>query len=97
MMKKSATMSKESRAQQKCSHHWVIKTAAGPISQGLCKFCGAKKDFGNYLTDCLEIEKEDYRAWAESPRREVKKDTEPMQDIFSELGGGDRNAVKAGA
>ena len=32
-----------------CSHHWVIDGAGGPTSKGICRLCGAEKDFKNYL------------------------------------------------
>ena len=32
-----------------CPHHWVIEGAGGPTSKGLCRLCGAEKDFKNYL------------------------------------------------
>lgn len=28
-------------------HYWVIEAARGPISRGVCKFCGAVKEFHN--------------------------------------------------
>ncbi len=32
----------------KCKvHHWIIKDAAGPTSQGTCKHCGDTQDFKN--------------------------------------------------
>lgn len=96
MRNREATIEKEPRARQVCQHHWVIKMKEGPISQGVCKFCGATKDFGNYLTDVLETEKENYLERAEGPKREKGKN-EPLEDVFSELEGGDRNAVAAGA
>ena len=30
-----------------CIHHWVIKTANGPTSQGVCATCGSSKEFVN--------------------------------------------------
>jgi hypothetical protein len=32
-----------------CSHHWIIESPNGPTSWGICKFCGARKEFNNYL------------------------------------------------
>jgi hypothetical protein len=32
-----------------CSHHWVIESPNGPTSWGMCKYCGAKREFQNYL------------------------------------------------
>jgi hypothetical protein len=33
----------------KCVHHWEIAMADGPVSQGVCKICHAKKEFKNSL------------------------------------------------
>ena len=30
-----------------CPHHWIIESAAGPISKGKCKLCGETREFGN--------------------------------------------------
>ena len=30
-----------------CVHHWIIDPANGPVSEGRCKKCGARKDFFN--------------------------------------------------
>ena len=38
---------------QECQHYWVIASAKGPISEGRCKFCGSRKEFKNYLQDCI--------------------------------------------
>ena len=34
---------------QECQHHWVIQEADGPFSSGMCRLCGALKEFKNYL------------------------------------------------
>ena len=34
-----------------CRHYWVIEDASGPTSRGVCKFCGAEKDFLNSWPD----------------------------------------------
>lgn len=31
-----------------CSHYWVIESPNGPTSRGVCKYCGAEEEFGNY-------------------------------------------------
>jgi hypothetical protein len=36
-------------AEDKCSHHWLIEPPKGPTSMGVCKLCGAKKEFNNQL------------------------------------------------
>ena len=30
-----------------CTHHWVIESAHGPLSEGLCQRCGEKREFKN--------------------------------------------------
>ncbi len=32
-----------------CRHHWVIESASGPTSDGICRLCGVRKQFKNYL------------------------------------------------
>jgi len=32
----------------KCKHYWIIESPKGPTSRGVCKYCGAKKEFSNY-------------------------------------------------
>jgi hypothetical protein len=34
-----------------CRHYWVIEDAGGPTSLGICKFCGAEKEFLNSWPD----------------------------------------------
>ena len=38
-----------------CRHYWVIATAEGPLSRGVCRYCHEVKDFHNSIT---EVEKE---------------------------------------
>jgi hypothetical protein len=35
-------------AESVCCHHWIIETPAGPTSKGVCKLCGAEKEFDNF-------------------------------------------------
>lgn len=30
-----------------CRHYWIIDSPQGPTSRGVCKFCGAVKEFYN--------------------------------------------------
>ena len=32
-----------------CAHHWVIETANGPVSRGVCKLCQEVREFGNFI------------------------------------------------
>lgn len=36
-----------------CAHRWVIETPNGEMSHGVCKTCGAEKDFPNAAEDGL--------------------------------------------
>ncbi len=37
----------ESVQKEVCHHYWIIESARGPVSRGVCKFCGAQKEFHN--------------------------------------------------
>ena len=32
-----------------CAHHWLIESPAGPTSTGVCKLCGAVRDFKTWV------------------------------------------------
>ena len=34
-----------------CHHYWIIEKAMGPHSRGVCKYCGIKKEFSNFIPD----------------------------------------------
>ncbi len=36
-------------AREECRHHWIIESHRGPISRGVCKLCGAVREFRNYV------------------------------------------------
>jgi len=93
--KKELTIERKSEVEGECHHYWVIKSPSGPVSQGVCKYCGAKKEFGNYLRECLEIDKDSYRDWAERPWHDQGKKKE-LGKFVTELKGGKRNAVGTG-
>jgi len=38
-------------AVSQCHHHWIIDSAEGPISQGVCQNCHEIKDFQNSLVE----------------------------------------------
>ncbi len=46
---------KERRDEQlikdKCHHYWIIESANGPTSRGICKLCGTVKEFLNSVPD----------------------------------------------
>lgn len=45
-----AVLSKEPESPTDCTHHWVIETPVGPVSQGNCKICGEGREFDNFPT-----------------------------------------------
>ncbi|MEX0783630.1 MAG: hypothetical protein WD557_13380 [Dehalococcoidia bacterium] len=45
-------------------HHWRIEEANGPRSVGTCKYCGAEKQFKNWLEDSDFITNEEHRSTA---------------------------------
>ena len=36
------------KIKEECVHHWVIEPPEGPVSKGVCKICGAEREFDNY-------------------------------------------------
>ncbi len=36
-------------ANGKCRHHWMIESPTGPKSVGVCKRCGLRREFDNYI------------------------------------------------
>jgi hypothetical protein len=38
-------------ARAKCRHYWIIESPNGPTSRGVCKLCGAEKEFQNFFPD----------------------------------------------
>ncbi len=43
----------EHARQQGCCHYWIIESAIGPVSKGVCKLCSAQSEFRNYISDYL--------------------------------------------
>jgi hypothetical protein len=37
------------RRGEQCCHFWIIESARGPISNGVCKWCDDERQFSNYL------------------------------------------------
>ncbi len=94
MVQKRATISEEPVARQECRHYWIIESPAGPASKGVCKFCGAQKEFRNYLQDCLLVNDEEFQEWI-GRQRDDKEERKPEEGILSQIGGGDKDAAKA--
>lgn len=82
MVQKKATISEGPVVQQKCRHYWIVESPAGPASKGVCKFCGARKEFRNYLTDCLAVNDEEFQEWI-GKQRDDKEKRSPEKVILS--------------
>ena len=74
-------------AQLRCTHHWIIGRATASVSGGICRFCGAQKQFPNYLSSCLaNPDKESYQEWLK--RQEWQEVTWTQEDVVSGFEGG---------
>ena len=47
MRNRSNLMEKPLEVKPTCRHYWIIESASGPTSKGVCKFCGEEKEFQN--------------------------------------------------
>jgi hypothetical protein len=41
----------ETPAELRCVHHWRIESPSGAVSHGICRKCGAERDFRNSETE----------------------------------------------
>jgi hypothetical protein len=53
MSKVAVNQASETVAETECRHHWLIETPHGATSMGMCKLCGAQKEFRNSAYDRL--------------------------------------------
>ena len=51
MVNNVETINQESTVKEQCHHHWVIESASGPTSRGVCRLCGTVKEFSNRIPD----------------------------------------------
>ena len=42
-------MTLESSSDPSCNHHWIIDSANGPVSRGVCKLCQQVREFNNSI------------------------------------------------
>ena len=62
-VKKAVVTKGESATKRgRCRHHWLIESPQGPTSMGMCKLCGAQREFSNSATDFL---------WEDEPLSEL--------------------------
>ena len=71
---------------EECIHYWVIESATGSTSQGVCKFCGAVRDFHNSFPE-PDYLKRNTRVLKEfSELLEVEPDKEPDDSELEKTG-----------
>jgi hypothetical protein len=51
MIRKASAVLEKPAGTQTCHHHWLIEPAYGLTSNGVCKYCGEKKQFLNVVQD----------------------------------------------
>ncbi len=51
MVNKLETAPEETIGEGRCCHYWIIETPKGPTCEGVCQFCGAKKEFDSFGPD----------------------------------------------
>ncbi len=44
----SIPRTEQAERQDDCKHHWRIASPSGETSTGVCKICGASREFQNY-------------------------------------------------
>ena len=49
--KKAHERTQEFNAPESCAHYWLIESANGPTSYGICRICGARKEFLNAIPE----------------------------------------------
>jgi len=53
-----------------CIHYWLIEPAAGPTSSGVCRFCGAQREFHNTFPEL--------HLWSSEIDRQTGREYEPV-------------------
>jgi|GEM_PF-1490375 hypothetical protein len=82
--------------QHGCKHYWDIDRATAQVSRGTCKLCGARKQFPNYLSDCIAGPDADrYQEWLSKQEWQDMLAT-PDSAIVLEVGGVSHYSVHEG-
>ena len=80
MVRKNTVLANEEVAGKEvptCHHYWVIDSPEGPTSRGVCKFCGAVKEFYNSWGALGS-------SWTRSSTPHARRATVPAADIEPE-------------
>ena len=75
MKYKLKEMPREPEVKGECRHYWMIESASGPSSRGVCKFCGAEREFHNSWLDSTSVGR-DTRVFELPDLLEVESDKE---------------------
>ena len=54
-MNKNEYVPDSSIPEAKCPHYWLIEPPQGPTSMGVCKLCGATREFDNQFSKSPEV------------------------------------------
>ena len=76
MRYKLKEMPREPEVKGECRHYWMIEGARGPISRGVCKFCGAEREFHNAWLDSTSVGR-DSRIFELPDLLDAESDKEP--------------------
>ncbi len=60
-MNKRTTTRTRTQTRNQHSHRWRIDEPDGPVSMGLCRGCGATREFRNWLSEGDFITNEEHR------------------------------------
>ncbi|HEY48444.1 MAG TPA: hypothetical protein G4O13_00180 [Dehalococcoidia bacterium] len=55
-----------------CIHYWIIESPDGPTSRGVCKHCGAEKEFRNYVV---------YSPWEDEIAKSIERPRATADEI----------------
>ena len=71
---------------EECSHYWVIGSATGPSSQGVCKFCGAVREFHNSFPEPIYLKRNTRVLKKFAELLETEPDEEPDDSELEKTG-----------
>ena len=74
--KRVKDLAQEHVAPEQCAHYWIIEASRGPTSRGVCKLCGAEKEFLNKIPDYPPVTRRDRNPLELPAMRNVEFDEE---------------------
>jgi hypothetical protein len=87
----------EATAETRCRHHWLIESPHGAISTGICKLCGAQKEFRNSASDMLwedePLSELSYGRWGQSRDFRAPK-SDSSEDEVSVAASGSTGSIR---